>query len=59
MGRLAFISRILRPRRPRTVADKAHDRRADARTHRMVNGKGMDAIGRSTDFESDSERPRY
>jgi hypothetical protein len=56
---LAFLSRIFRsdPAR-RTEADESYDRKVDARTHDMVDGKGLDAQGNIIEFESDSERPR-
>jgi hypothetical protein len=58
-GKLTFLSGIFRPRDTRqTEAGKASDRRQDARTHEMVDGKGMDAMGRVTDFEADSQKPR-
>jgi hypothetical protein len=59
LHRLAFLSRIFRPRATRrTEVDEAYDRREDARTHKMAYGKATDSIGRVTDFESDSEKPR-
>jgi hypothetical protein len=52
---LAFLSRIFRsdPAR-RTEADESYDRKVDARTHDMVDGKGLDAQGNIIEFESDS-----
>jgi hypothetical protein len=59
LEKLSFLSRIFRsdPTR-RTEADRSYDRKQDARTHDMVDGKGLDAQGSIIDFESDSERPR-
>jgi hypothetical protein len=57
---LAFLARIFRSdRTTRTDAERAYDRKVDARTHDMVDGKGLDAEGNLISFESDSERPRY
>jgi hypothetical protein len=56
----SFLRRLLRrDPRPRTDADRLYDRKLDARTHDMVNGKGLDAEGNVISFESDSERPTY
>ena len=60
LKKLSFLSRIFRsdPTR-RTEADRSYDRKQDARTHDMVDGKGLDAQGSIIDFESDSQRPRH
>jgi hypothetical protein len=56
----AYLRRVFRPdRTPRSDADRVYDRKVDARTHDMVNGKGLDAEGNTISFEGDSERPRY
>jgi len=59
LGKLTFLSSLFRfGATRRTAADEAYDRRQDARTHEMVDGKGMDAVGRVSEFESDSQKPR-
>jgi hypothetical protein len=56
----AFLSRIFRSDpTPRNDADRVYDRKLDARTHDMVDGKGLDAEGNVISFESGSEQPRY
>jgi hypothetical protein len=56
---LALLGRLVRrDPKPRTDADRVYDRKVDARTHDMVDGKGLDAEGNLISFESDSERPR-
>jgi hypothetical protein len=57
---LSLLGRIFRPSgKPRTDADRVYDRKVDARTRDMVNGKGLDAEGNVISFEGDSDRPRY
>jgi hypothetical protein len=59
MSTLASFFRILRLRPARQdEAEKSHDARADARTHRMIEGKGLSPTGQVMDFESDAEPPR-
>ena len=57
MSKLSWLLRIFRRGdRPQTEAEKAHDRESDARTHDMVDGKGLSPTGAVMDFESDSKR---
>ena len=59
MGKLASLLRIFRPRnRRRTEEEKANDKAWDARTHSIVDGKGLSPTGAVMDFESDSKPPR-
>jgi len=60
MAKLAFVSRLFR-RKPSDGHDEVKDgleRRLDAGTHDMVQGKGVSPTGAVMDFESDSKRPR-
>ena len=57
MRKLSSLLRIIRrDDRRQTEEEKAHDRAWDARTDRMVDGKGLSPTGEVMDFESDSKR---
>ncbi|HEY7149993.1 MAG TPA: hypothetical protein VH420_11175 [Gaiellaceae bacterium] len=59
MSKLSSLFKIFRRggESPQTEAEKAYDRKWDARTDRMVDGKGLSPTGEVMDFERDSERP--
>jgi hypothetical protein len=58
MSKLASLFRIFRLRRARRDdEERLHDARADARTDRMVDGRGLSPTGAVMDFESDAEPP--
>jgi hypothetical protein len=59
MGKLASFLRIFRLRDPRSDDEqKLSEARLDARTHDMLDGKGLSPTGAVMDFERDAEPPR-
>jgi hypothetical protein len=54
----SLVKKIRRQSRARTEGEKADDRQWDARTHGMIDGKGLSPTGAVMDFESDSTRRR-
>jgi len=58
MSKLAPFLRLFRLRDPRSDDEKKlSDARLDARTHDMLDGKGLSPTGAVMDFESDAEPP--
>jgi len=59
MNKIASLLRVFRLRYGRRgEAEKSHDARADARTHDMIDGKGLSPTGQVMDFESDAREAR-
>ena len=55
MGKLTSLLGKLRPRdRKRSAEEKVNDEKWDARTHDMLDGKGLSPTGAVMDFERDS-----
>jgi hypothetical protein len=61
VSKLKSFFRIFRlgPTRPALDEKKLHETRGDAKTHDMLDGKGISPTGAVMDFESDAERPRH
>ena len=58
MSKLAPFLRLFRLRDPRSDDEKKLcEARLDARTHNMLDGKGLSPTGAVMDFESDAEPP--
>ena len=59
MRKLTSLLGKLRPRdRKRSMEEKVNNEQWDARTHDMLDGKGLSPTGAVMDFERDSTRPK-